>query len=285
MSAVSSPGIEQLPQPQDVLKQSGDENFTVATAILGRRAVRHLMAIYGFARLVDDVGDEAIGDREALLDLVEAELCAIYDDGSPRHLLMIELAITVRDCGLPIGPFLRLIEANRVDQRVTRYETFTDLIGYCQLSAAPVGEMVLGVFGATSPDRVALSDRICNALQIIEHLQDLGEDLAQGRVYMPQEDLRAFGCEDEDFAGPYSDRVRALIAFEAERARSLLASGAPLARKLPFRQRLAIAGFVAGGRRALDGLGEIAGGGSAAGEIVRPNRRFAWHFVKAMAGR
>jgi len=285
VSAVSTPGIEQLPQPQDVLEQSGDENFTVASAILGRRHVKHLMAIYGFARLVDDVGDEASGDRETLLDLVEAELRAIYDHGSPRHPLMIDLAITVRERDLPIEPFLRLIEANRVDQRVTRYETFQDLIGYCQLSAAPVGEMVLAVFGAASPERIALSDRICDALQIIEHLQDLGEDLAKGRVYMPQEDLRAFGCGDQDLADQHSDSVRALIAFEAGRASSLLASGAPLARTLPFRQRLAIAGFVAGGRRALDGLGQIAGGHVAVGSVVRPNRRFAWHFLKALAGR
>ena len=93
-------------------------------------------------------------------------------------------------CRLPPGPFERLIEANRLDQVVTRYETFAQLLGYCQLSAAPVGELVLHVFGAATPERIALSDRICAGLQIIEHLQDIAEDHARGR------DLHAAGGSD-----------------------------------------------------------------------------------------
>ena len=257
MTAVTKPTIAGLPTPEQVLAQARDENFTVANAILGRRRVRHLTAIYGFARLVDDVGDEAAGDRGALLDAVEEELRRVFSQAEhdpPRHPLMLELAVTVRECSLPVVPFERLIEANRMDQVITRYETFDQLLGYCQLSAAPVGELVLGVFAAATPERVALSDRICAGLQLIEHLQDIAEDRQRGRVYLPLEDLIRFGCDDKDLTADSSASLRALTAFEAGRARSLLASGAPLARTLPFAPRIAVAGFVAGGRRALDAL-------------------------------
>jgi squalene synthase HpnC len=257
MTAVGAPSITALPGAEQVLSQAGRENFPVAAAILGRDRVRHLMAIYGFARLVDDVGDEAEGDREALLDLVELELrrsCGLVRDQAPEHPLMQTLSATVEECALPIGPFQRLIEANRMDQIVTRYESFDQLLDYCQLSAAPVGELVLGVFGAATPLRVRLSDSICAGLQIVEHLQDIGEDLGQGRIYMPREDMARFGCDDDDLATGSSAARRALVAYEAGRARSLLDAGAPLARTLPLMPRLAIAGFVAGGRRAIDGL-------------------------------
>jgi squalene synthase HpnC len=257
MTAVTGPSVAALPTRDQVLSQARDENFTVANVILGRRRVRHLTAIYGFARLVDDVGDEAAGDRSALLDLVELELRRVFSettDGPPQHPLMLELAVTVRECALPVGPFERLIEANRMDQVTTRYETFDQLLAYCQLSAAPVGELVLGIFGAATPERVALSDRVCAGLQLVEHLQDIAEDRSRDRVYLPREDLIRFGCNDVDLSADPSDSLRTLIAFEAGRARSLLGSGAPLARTLPLRPRVAVAGFVAGGRSALDAL-------------------------------
>jgi len=280
MSTLTRRTASELPRPDAVLSQAGAENFTVASVLLGRQRQRNLMAIYGFARLVDDVGDEASGDRDALLDVVESELDQIYAGGRPSHPLMATLAGTVRDCRLPPEPFRRLVEANRRDQVVSRYETFDQLLDYCRLSAAPVGELVLHVFGAATPERIALSDRICAALQIIEHLQDVAEDRARGRIYLPTEDRERFGVGEADLASP-SGAWRPLLAFEAARARALLAGGAPLARTLPPRPRLAVAGFVAGGRRALDLLEYDAGG---PGE--RPGRRrFATLFVRAAMGR
>ncbi|HET9093557.1 MAG TPA: squalene synthase HpnC [Solirubrobacteraceae bacterium] len=273
-------GVAALPTREQVLPQAGSENFTVASRLLGRRRARHLMAIYGFARLVDDVGDEAPGDRLALLDVVSAELHRAVSHRTsdpPQHPLMRDLAETVRECRLPIGPFERLIEANRTDQRVTRYETFGALLDYCQLSAAPVGELVLGVFDAATPRRVALSDRVCAGLQVVEHLQDIAEDHARGRVYMPREDLDRFGCGEADLAGADtpSASLRALIVFEATRARALLGSGGPLARTLPPAPRLAVAGFTAGGARALDRLDRRPAGRSA----------FLWTLLRTAGGR
>ena len=253
MSAVTPATVAALPTAEQVLPQARRENFTVASAIVGRRRAGHLMAIYGFARLVDDVGDESPGDREALLDLVAIELQRVFGAGEPQHPLMRRLVPTVSECSLPVGPFERLIQANRVDQIVNRYETFAQLLEYCQLSAAPVGELVLGVFGVATPQRIALSDRVCAGLQVVEHLQDIAEDHARGRVYMPREDLAHFGCDEDDLAAePPSAKLRALIEFEGARARALLGSGAPLARTLPPAPRIAVAGFVAGGLTALE---------------------------------
>jgi squalene synthase HpnC len=274
------------------MAQADHENFTVASVVLGRRRRLHLLAIYGFARLVDDVGDEAAGDRGALLDAVEEQLDQIYAGERPEHPVMQTLAGSVRECALPAGPFRRLIEANRQDQVVTRYETFDQLLAYCRLSAAPVGELVLHVFGAASPARIALSDSICAGLQIIEHLQDIGEDYRRGRVYMPREDMLRCGCDDEALTSPAHASSRALITFEAGRARSLLAAGAPLARTLPPRPRIAVAGFVAGGRAALDALEHTVSDPSSAAAGAAPARRrrrrpggVVMPFVKAIAGR
>lgn len=255
MSVVAPPTAAVLPSEATVMAQAKHENFTVASVVLGRRRQMHLMAIYGFARLVDDVGDEVAGDRLALLDGVEAELDRIYAGWLPDHAVMRNLADTIWTCRLPDAPFRRLIEANRRDQQVSRYETFAQLLDYCQLSAAPVGELVLHVFGLATPERIALSDRICAGLQVIEHLQDIAEDYERGRIYLPLDDLIRYGCGEHELAThrPSASR-QALIAFEAQRARSLLRAGAPLAAALPPRPRIAVAGFVAGGRTALRAL-------------------------------
>jgi squalene synthase HpnC len=258
-----------LPTRDAVMAQARDENFPVASRLLARGSRGHLLAIYGFARLVDDVGDEAAGDRIALLDDLEGQLESLYAGATPQHPVLRALAPTVRACALPAEPLHRLIEANRRDQEVTRYETFDELLGYCQLSAAPVGELVLHVFGAATPERVALSDRVCAGLQVVEHLQDVAEDYERGRVYLPREDLERFGCENPLAAPPE------LIRFEAARAHELLDAGAPLARSLPWRARATVAGFVAGGRSALDGLWTGR----------RSRRAFALAFLKAVAAR
>jgi squalene synthase HpnC len=278
MSVITSPTVDELPGRSEVLEQAGRENFTVASMLLGPERRRQLRAIYGFARLVDDVGDEAPGDRSALLDLVEEELGRVYGAGAPRHPVMVELAVAVRAAALPKEPFARLIEANRLDQRTTRYDTFEQLLGYCRLSAAPVGELVLHVFDAATARRIALSDRICAGLQITEHLQDVAEDYRRDRVYLPHEDLVRFGCDNEDLSAPPTARRRALIAFEARRAHHLLSSGAPLARTLPLRPRIAVAGFVAGGRAALTNLPALQAS-------VGRRRAFAGAFMRAVMGR
>ncbi|MEU6102832.1 squalene synthase HpnC [Streptomyces flaveolus] len=262
------------------LDKAASENFPVAPFFLPRDWRTDLMAVYGFARLVDDIGDgdlapggadarflgvpdDRADDRLLMLDAFEADLRRVFD-GTPRHPLLRRLQPTVRRRSLTPEPFLGLIAANRQDQLIGRYETYDDLLAYCELSANPVGRLVLAVTGTSTPERIRHSDRICTALQIVEHLQDVAEDLARDRVYLPAEDMKRFHVQEADLAAPTAGAsVRALIAFEAGRARELLDEGSPLVGSVHGRLRLLLAGFVAGGRAALGAI-------TAAGHDVLP---------------
>ncbi|MFG2496145.1 squalene synthase HpnC [Streptomyces caniferus] len=254
-----------------MLEQAAHENFPVAPFFLPRAWRTDLMAVYGFARLVDDIGDGDLApgggdavllgldraqydDRPALLDALEADLHRAFSDRAPGpgHPLLRRLGPTLRRCALTPEPFLDLIEANRQDQRVSRYGTYGDLAAYCELSANPVGRLVLALTGTASPERIRRSDAVCTALQLVEHIQDVAEDLGRDRVYLPAEDMKRFGVDEADLAAPSGGAsVRALIAYEAERARELLREGTPLVGSVHGRLKLLLAGFVAGGRAAL----------------------------------
>ncbi|WJV45085.1 squalene synthase HpnC [Streptomyces flavofungini] len=252
-----------------VLDKAADENFPVAPFFLPRAWREDLMAVYGYARLVDDIGDadldrgaaharylgadpEAAADPLALLDAFEADLGKVFAGQEPGHPLLRALAPTVRRRRLTPEPFLGLIAANRQDQLVKRYETYDDLVAYCELSANPVGRLVLAITDTATPERVRLSDSVCTALQIVEHLQDVREDLERDRVYLPAEDMKRFHVQERDLAVPTAGAsVRALVAYEAERARCLLNEGTPLVGSVHGRLKLLLAGFVAGGRAAV----------------------------------
>ncbi len=255
MSSRGSEPPTEAPTAAAVMARAQSENFPVAGRFLGRRLRRHLLAVYGFARLVDELGDSFAGDRLVALDWLEGDLDRAYR-GEAEHPLLRALQPTLRECALSREPFARLIEANRIDQRVRRYETWEQLRAYCAHSANPVGELVLGVFGQATPARVALSDEICTALQLTEHCQDVAEDLARGRVYLPAEDLARFGCTFADLADLHVGApLRATLAFECARARELFARGAPLIDELRgLRARLAVTAFIAGGRAAIDAI-------------------------------
>jgi squalene synthase HpnC len=235
-----------------VAARARTENFPVASLLFPRALRPHLRAIYGFARLVDILGDEHEGDRLAVLDELEAQVEACYE-GEPTWEVMRELQPTIRSCSLPREPFLRLIEANRMDQRISAYETWPDLKHYCVHSADPVGRLVLGVLGrGDDPEAIPLSDDVCTGLQLVNFLQDVPRDLALGRVYLPAEDQRRFGVEELDRPSP---ELRRLLEFEAERARALLSSGEELGRRLGGgRVGRAVALFARGGLAALEAL-------------------------------
>ena len=262
---------------EEVVANAPGENFPVALRLLPARHRRHLTNLYFFARLTDDLGDEArdapvgpselagpsegtdrcepadvTGLRLRLLDELAADVDRIYQGQTPESPVMRAMAQTVRECGVPARPLLDLIQANRQDQQVTRYRTFGELQQYCELSANPVGQIVLYIFGVATPERIALSDSICTALQLAEHWQDVAEDLGNGRIYLPGEDLERFGCTEADLAAPTAGpAVRELMIFETDRAARLLDGGAPLVGTLRGAARLAVAGYLAGGRAAL----------------------------------
>jgi squalene synthase HpnC len=227
------------------------ENFPVALRVLPADVRTQLVATYRFARHVDDLGDEAPGDRVALLQAVAEDVHRLYAGGAPHDAEVAGLRVITERAAVPEETLLRLLEANLRDQEVVRYQTFDELLDYCRLSANPVGEIVLHVFGVATPERVALSDRVCTALQLLEHWQDVGEDHQRGRVYLPKVDLERFGVDETDLgaaaAGP---ALRALVAFETERAAAWLGAGAPLVSTLRGWARVAVSGYVAGGRAA-----------------------------------
>ncbi|NUR26622.1 MAG: squalene/phytoene synthase family protein, partial [Catenulispora sp.] len=210
------------------------ENFPVALRVLPARHRTALGAVYRYARLVDDIGDEAPpADRARLLDQVDRDIDRIYDGGRPTLPALAAVGAVAREHGVPEDPLRKLVQANRQDQEVLRYDTWDQLVEYCTLSADPVGHLVLYVFDAASPERIALSDRVCTALQIVEHCQDVAEDFAAGRVYLPAEDLRVFGCTDADLgAASTPTRLRGAVARVADRAATLLDSGSPLVGRL-----------------------------------------------------
>ena len=205
-----------------VARRARTENFPVASLLFPRRLRPHLQAVYGFARLVDILGDEIEGDRLAALDELECETEACYT-GAPTWPVLQVLQPTIREFSLPRDPFLRLIEANRIDQRVSKYESWDDLREYCRHSADPVGRLVLGLLRLDhEPELVGASDDVCTGLQLVNFLQDVPRDLELGRLYLPAEDLRRFDVTVLD--RPNAELTEAL-RFEAARARGLLAGG------------------------------------------------------------
>jgi phytoene/squalene synthetase len=199
------------------------ENFPVALRLLPRRPRTHLARVYGYARFVDDIGDEAPGDRGHLLDLIERDVRALPTGGS-RFAAVSALLPLIEECAVPLQPLLDLVEANRLDQRQLRYQTFEQLLGYCELSAAPAGQLVL------------------------YHCQDVGEDARAGRVYLPATELSAAGVDDDQLhAGATAPALRRVIATQVDRAVELLDPGRALVRRLSGWARVAVSGYVAGG--------------------------------------
>ncbi|MGH3828926.1 MAG: squalene synthase HpnC [Pseudonocardiaceae bacterium] len=258
-------------------QQRRAENFPVALWLLPRRLRADLVVVYEVARVLDDLGDQAPGDRTALLREFGRDLALVWDNGRPEHPVLLALVPVAQARGLDREPFESLLRANLVDQRIHRYATYPQLRGYCALSAEPIGRIVLALFGVgtaevSDPGVTELSDRVCAALQLIEHWQDVAEDRRAGRVYLPQEDLAAFGVAEAELDGTVaSPALRRLMAFEVTRAAELLDSGAPLVKLLHGWARLAVAGYLAGGRAALDAL-HRANGDVLAGP-PRPRRR------------
>jgi squalene synthase HpnC len=243
-----------LPAPEAVRSRAASENFSVASLLLGPRTRDHLLAVYDFARYVDELGDSVDGDRIAVLHEAMRQLDLAFA-GHATDPVFVQLTPTIHACALSRGPFLRLIEANRRDQVQPEYETWADLVSYCELSANPVGQLVLAVFGVETPERVALSDDVCTALQVVEHVQDVREDALAGRIYMPGEDRRRHAVQrDELTAASLTPGLRAVLELECDRARELLRSGLALVGSLHGRARLAVAGYVGGGVAALDAL-------------------------------
>lgn len=254
---------EPVPAPTDdpayfaakAAEQASAENFPVALRMLPKGVRADLAVFYVFARYVDDLGDEYTGDRATALGEVDADLGRLAAGGAPRLEPVRGLARITANGRVPIEPFHDLVAANLMDQYKSDYATFAELVCYCRLSANPVGRVVLHLAGQATAANLADSDAVCTGLQIVEHIQDVAEDRGNGRIYLPREDLAAFGVHPHELDLPHADEdLKALLRWEAGRAAVMLSRGIALTRRLHGWARPAVIGYVAGGRAALSAL-------------------------------
>jgi squalene synthase HpnC len=236
------------------------ENFSVASALLPRRLIRHFHNVYAYCRWADDLADESGGGSRALglLRWWREELLRCYS-GRPTHPVMLALQGTIRQFGIPPEPFLDLLFAFEQDQLVKRYRTYEQLQDYCRYSANPVGRLVLYLGGAFDEARAALADHVCTALQLANFWQDVARDFDLGRVYLPQEDRERFGYPDTDLeARRFTRAFAALMHFEVGRTRDLFYRGFPLIDRMPGGLQADVELFIRGGLAILgkiDGIG------------------------------
>ncbi len=239
------------------------ENFPVASFLLPARLREPVKAIYGFARSADDIADEgALSDQERLdgLGRYKAELDAIEAGRPTQDPIFLRLRPVIAEYGLPLQLFRDLLDAFGQDVTKKRYANFSELMDYCRRSADPVGRLLLHLFDRSDAKSQSLSDGVCSSLQLINHWQDIAVDWRKGRVYLPQDELARFGIREAQIAeGRWDAAWAAMMDFQIDRARALLAAGSPLVHELPGRIGLELRLIVASGFRMLDKLQRVRG--------------------------
>ncbi len=290
------------------LANSHYENFSVVTWFLPKELHRHFYSLYAYCRISDDLGDEVGDPQQALhlLDEWQAELDATYlslvmpmpidvrrdveqlrpqtpmrNRVAPRHPVFVALRETIHECDIPKEPFDDLLRAFRQDQRINRYETFDDLLGYCRYSANPVGRLVLYICGYRDDHRQQLSDYTCTALQLANFWQDVTVDYGKGRIYLPLEDMRRFSVNEQDIAERRATpQFLDLMRFEVARARHWFERGLPLAKLVDHRLSIDIELFTRGGQGILAAI-ERAGYDVLQARPALSNGRKAWLLARA----
>jgi squalene synthase HpnC len=215
----------------ETIARSHYENFPVASRFISKDRRKYIWTIYAFARIADDYADEpgyTLAERMDRLNQWEQYLDECYS-GNPTHRVFAALAETIERFQLPHELFQNLLSAFRADVTVKRYESFDDVLAYCRNSANPIGRLLLLLLNYRSDTMLQLSDSICTALQLTNFWQDISVDVKKDRLYLPLEELREFGCSEEDlFHQQMNDRLRNFIAFQVRRTADLFVAGKPL---------------------------------------------------------
>lgn len=234
------------------------ENFPVASVLLPARLRRPVKVIYAFARTADDFADEGDAppaERLAALEEYRAELKRIRSGARPANPLFKAVAATVTEFRLPLDPFFALLDAFSQDVVKSRYADFGEVLHYCERSANPVGALLLHLFQAATPKNLRHSDAICTGLQLVNFWQDVELDHRKGRIYLPEDEMTRFGVGEHDIAARATGPAwQNLLAYQIDRARAMLESGAPLAKTLPGRIGLEMRMIIQGGLRILEKL-------------------------------
>lgn len=220
-------------------------NFSVGFRFLPRTKRRAVYAAYAYCRWADDIADEGlslaegapIAARLSALDAWQEELDRCYA-GSPAHPITIALADALQHFDIPKSAFIALVDGCRQDMSKTRYETFGELLHYCDLVATSIAHISLSIFGYSTAAALDHGRSLATALQLTNVTRDIGDDLTRDRIYVPREELEKFGVtEGELFARTESSRLRALIEFQIERAEQYFRDAEPLLRELSFDAR------------------------------------------------
>jgi squalene synthase HpnC len=250
------------------------ENFPVASVLLPAHLRYPVTLIYRFAREADDFADE--GDIEPAirlrkLDEFRRQLRHIESGVTPEIPWFSELAVVIREFGLPLSAFDDLLCAFSQDVVQARYATFEDVMDYCRRSANPVGRLMLTLYGSVGSKELEWSDAICSGLQLINFLQDVEIDLRKNRIYLPQDEMQRFGVSEYEIAqsqsGPHWTKF---MAFQVDRTRALLKRGEPLGRTLKGRIGLEMRMIIAGGNRILDKIERVQGDVFRHRPVLRP---------------
>lgn len=250
------------------------ENFPVASVILPARLRKPIRAIYAFARSADDIADEGNASTEQrLADLRHYHDCLdALERGEPvSHPIFVELGQAIRDHALPYQPFHDLLDAFGQDCSKTRYENFGEVMAYCRKSANPIGRLLLSLYNVQDERQLAMSDGICSALQLINFLQDVALDYRKGRIYLPQDEMARFGISERQIAEGRVDALwQQFMKTQIERARRMLAAGAPLGLALKGRIGVEMRLIILGGERILHKLHE------SQGDMFNQRPKLAW---------
>ena len=253
----SPPSVEDSEALCKRLALSHYENFTVVSRLVPRRMRQPLYNLYAFCRTVDDIGDEAPGDRVLLLNRFESELAAAYE-GTPHHPVLVALQGTIERFDMPRDLFQRLITANRIDQEKKHYQMFAELVHYCEHSATPVGRLFLILFGYHDDELFALSDSTCIALQLTNFWQDVKRDYEQGRIYFPLDEMKEYDVSEAELSAAQAcDKFKDLMRFQVERTRGYFRDGLPLIDRVNGSLRVDIALFSRGGIAILDKIEQL----------------------------
>ncbi len=232
----------------EALTRSAAANFYYGIRLLPPDKRRAMCAVYAFARRVDDIGDGDEPDARKLELLAGARADLASTNG---NLMRVALADAEARFALPRDALTDLIAGVEMDVHGYQYETFDELVLYCRRVAGSIGRLCLAIFGSTDIERAdRLADDLGVAMQLTNILRDVREDLDNGRVYLPAEDLRRFGCEDLRAAPP--DGFARLISFEADRAREWFDRGLSLLDLIDGRSASCVAAMTGIYRRILD---------------------------------
>lgn len=251
--------VEQAYQYCLNMAQSHYENFPVASGLLPKRIRRPVSVIYAYARTADDYADEGnlkAEERIKQLDEMEAKILAIYSGEPPDEILFIAVQDIIREYDIPSEPFLDLLIAFRQDVTKTRYKDFDEIINYCRLSANPVGRLLLYLYQNATPENFEYSDAICSALQLINFLQDIHQDIHENnRIYLPQDEMSQYSITEKDIMEcSNSPDMSNFIDVQILRAEKMLLSGLPLGNILKGRIGLELRAITYGGLKILQKL-------------------------------